>query len=480
MNLEQYKAIAKSKTCLVIGDVMLDRYIYGSVNRISPEAPIPIVAFSGENVFLGGAANVANNICKLGANVILLGALGEDAEAKSLLDMMDNEKIEWRGITSKERETTVKTRVIGNDRQVVRIDRERAYAPCDEDEIALLSQFNSCVARSDIVIISDYAKGVCSSKICETVIAGAKKNNKIVIIDPKISDWTRYSGAFLIKPNLREFIRAKEVAQVEEIDFSDASKLLLEKYCISNLLVTKSQEGMSLVSRDVIHNINAEASEVFDVSGAGDSVLATLSVFIAAGMSLKDAVSLANIAAGIAVGKAGAYAVSFDDISNKMACKTETKLVNHDELIHHINVKKKLGLKVVFTNGCFDIIHLGHIQLLQSAKSFGNYLVVGLNSDESVRLLKGASRPINNELDRAHILAALECVDAIVVFDEETPYNLICDILPDVLVKGDDYQVADIAGSDIVLQNGGRVELVPLLQGKSTTEILMRLQNNCL
>jgi len=464
-----YKEKIEGCSCLVIGDVMIDEYVNGNVTSVSPEAPVPIVHIKDVKSTLGGAANVAANIRNLGAKCTLVGVVGEDTDGQILREELQKRGVKWAGICTQSRITTKKTRIIGNLHQLVRLDREMNMEPEEAEQERLLNNVRKEIDSADIIIISDYKKGVCTSNICQTIISLAKKEDKKIIIDPKQTDWTRYSGAFLIKPNLKEFYQT--IGNTDN-DIVQGAKQLLNKFDISNILITRSQDGMTLVSDNCVDNCQTEAQEVFDVSGAGDTVVATVATAIAAGMDLSDAIKIANIAAGISVSKLGTYAVGLNEIITSINHSYSKKIMSREEVISFAEMSKKHGKKVVFTNGCFDILHTGHISLLETAKRQGDVLIVGLNTDDSIKRLKGNDRPINNEYDRAKVLSALEAVDGVILFNEDTPIELVNGIVPNVLVKGADYTIDKVVGADVVSRNGGEVVLVPLIQEKSTTNII--------
>jgi D-beta-D-heptose 7-phosphate kinase/D-beta-D-heptose 1-phosphate adenosyltransferase len=477
LKMEHYKKQLSLRCCLVVGDLMLDKYIYGNVNRISPEAPVPVVRMAEQKFVLGGAANVAANIHAFGANAALIGVLGTETEAGIFREILGENGIDFCGIESRKRITTIKTRVIGNERQIIRFDSECTESLDSEDEELIIKKCADNIQYADAVVISDYAKGVCTRKVCASVIELANKHGKPALIDPKCLDWERYAGAYLIKPNFKEFCESfGKLIGNDTTAIESAVKKQLEKYNIKNILVTRSNHGMTLANNSAVYDFKAEAREVYDVSGAGDTVIATIAAFLAAGAELNEAVKLANMAAGIAVSKTGTYAVTFADMENAINGNDMPKIIADEDITEYIRALRKQGKKVVFTNGCFDIIHTGHISLLKQAKQFGDVLIVGLNSDSSVRRIKGEGRPINNETDRAEILTALNVVNAVIIFDEDTPLELIKKIMPDVLVKGADYAPDKVVGADIVIAAGGRLELVKLVESKSTTDILCKIK----
>ena len=464
--------------CLIIGDIMLDRYIYGSVSRISPEAPIPVVNVKRKDVDLGGAANVACNVRKLGAHAVISGVIGNDAAGNEVLDMLGREGIEFAGITDDGRPTTVKTRIVGKGQQVVRFDEEDTEWLDGVQEERLKKAVRDSIANCSIVIVSDYRKGVCTNGIMDYVIGMAQKEGIPVIVDPKESDWTKYAGATFITPNFMEFCEAlgHECENTEE-EIAHYAGALFDRYTIKNLLVTRSEYGMTLLRRGSSKTYAAMARSVFDVSGAGDTVLAVLSTLLAVGMEPEKAVETANVAAGISVAHAGTYVVSFEEVQDfydEMNDITDTKVMSENELGKKLVRWRRSGRRIVFTNGCFDILHAGHVSYLQQARKLGDILIIGLNSDQSVKRLKGKERPVNNETDRAMVLAALAAVDAVVIFDEDTPRDLIEYIQPDVLVKGGDYKIENIVGREFA----GETKVIPLLAGHSTTNMIEKIRED--
>lgn len=464
-----------SKTCLVIGDLMLDKYLYGSVSRISPEAPIPIVHITKETEMLGGAANVASNLRGLGLHVIMSGCVGQDYEGDLVCSLLQERGIEFRGIRAS-RPTTVKTRIIGQSQQIVRIDKEKAVELSDREEQALLEGLEGAIAEADCVVISDYKKGVCTEKVCQYAIQTAHKLGKQVLVDPKQASWVRYRGADLIKPNFGEFCTtiAKRIEN-EEGAIADSAKEVLQDYALKSVLVTRSQYGMTLVEEGGhTYSYSAMQKEVYDVSGAGDTVLAALAAGICWGYSLDSAVELANVAAGIAVSKSGTYTVKLNELmavyQRSVKCEKDGVVTDLPMLLDKVQMWKKLQKKIVFTNGCFDILHRGHVTYLKKAKELGDILIVGVNSDASVKRLKGEIRPVNKVEDRVLLLEALSFVDETVVFEEDTPFELIKAIRPDILVKGGDYKAEEVVGREFA----GEVQIISFVEGYSTTGILER------
>lgn len=461
---------------LVVGDVMLDQYWRGDTGRISPEAPVPVVKVTHNDVVAGGCANVAMNAVALGAEVGIIGLIGQDEAGDQLDDLLVTAGVSPYWVRS-ERVTTIrKLRIMSRQQQLIRLDFEQIPDPSIAE--SLLSHVAEFLPNYDILVISDYAKG--SLVAVQEMIQLAKRLHKPVFVDPKGTDFNRYRGATLIKPNLSEFQTI--VGQVSTDDsIAQAGKDLLMRLDLSALLVTRSESGMSLVTADQpAHHLPTQALEVFDVTGAGDTAMATLAVAVASGLSLTSAVRLANAASGLVVKKLGTSVVTLDELSTAVHPPAHTGSVAHhwDTLTAWVRQAQALGERVVMTNGCFDLLHPGHIRYLRSAKALGDRLVVAVNSDASVKRLKGESRPVNTLEVRMEMLSALESVDWVVAFEEDTPASLICQIKPDVLVKGGDYQIAQIAGADCVLLAGGEVKVLDFWQGHSTTSMIDRLQQS--
>lgn len=464
------------KTILVVGDIILDQYIYGDVNRISPEAPIPVVHVKGNKYVLGGAANVAGNICGYYFKPYLCGRIGNDIAGKKVKKLLENKQIRFIGIETDDECTTLKTRVTGMNQQIVRIDEEELNPVTDEQEELLLNQIKNVMHEVKIIVLSDYNKGVCTESFCKKLIHLCKESAMPIFIDPKSKDWTKYTGADLITPNFKEYRDAvgKQFENTENSIILYANELM-SRYQLRNILVTRSQYGMILLQETgKVHSFNTVAQEVFDVSGAGDTVIATIASLCAARISLEDAVEVSNQAAGLAVSKNGTYMVTLEEVAqfmNQEELDLHEKIVPREKLVSILNDWKKQNKKIVFTNGCFDILHVGHITYLNAASKLGDKLIIGLNSDQSVKRLKGESRPINNERNRALLLAALQFVDLIVLFGEDTPYDLIQQIRPDVLVKGGDYKPDQVVGREFA----GELRLIPFVEGYSTTGLIQKI-----
>ena len=471
---------------LVIGDIMLDEYIWGKVDRISPEAPVQIIKVDSRNYALGGAANVAHNLIDIGAKVELCSVVGDDANGNLLKELILRAGIGNKGIfLDSKRKTTLKTRVVAHDQQVVRIDQETTAPVKKEVHEKILSFIDRKIKFFDGVILSDYAKGLLTEDFIAKLMKIFKREKKDVVIDPKGRDYRKYRGATIITPNLKEL----ELASGTELDFSHrtcsddeiykaSEKIMKETHC-DMLVITRGKDGMSVYRKgEKAVNLKAEAKEVYDVSGAGDTAIAALGFAYFSGVDVINCAKLANIAAGIVVGKVGTAIASKEEILKKIDDFTLVKrLLTDKELPSTVSRLKANNKKIVFTNGCFDILHTGHVFLLQKAKSFGDVLIVGLNNDESVRRLKGEKRPLVSEKERALVLSALDCVDYVVLFSEDTPLRLINEIKPDVLVKGGDYKLREVVGHKEVGAYGGKVELIPIFQGFSTTQLIEKITN---
>jgi D-beta-D-heptose 7-phosphate kinase / D-beta-D-heptose 1-phosphate adenosyltransferase len=468
---------------LVVGDLMLDEYLWGKAERISPEAPVQVVEVTGEDLRLGGAGNVINNLVALGCRVVACSVIGGDDNGALLHHAFTGKGVDVSGVFQDPlRATTRKTRVVAANQQIVRIDRESREGICGKFEERILEFVSERADRFKAILISDYGKGVLTQKILDGIISVGRRLNVPVVVDPKGRDYGKYNGASILTPNRKEAEIAAGITILDEESLMAAARKLLVDVDLDALLITRSEQGMSLFLRrgETVH-IPTLAREVFDVTGAGDTVLAVMGLALACGREYADAAQLANVAAGIAVGKVGTSTVSPEEIIDAVAHghrDSETKIKNLDVMAAIVAAQKAKGKRVVFTNGCFDLLHAGHVKYLQRARSFGDLLVLGLNSDASVRRLKGDKRPLINEAERGHLLSALDCVDYVVIFQEDTPIKLIAALKPDVLVKGGDYTPDTVVGKDIVESYGGRVELVEFVDGKSTTHIIEKILNN--
>jgi D-beta-D-heptose 7-phosphate kinase/D-beta-D-heptose 1-phosphate adenosyltransferase len=468
-------------TVLVLGDVMLDRFVYGTVERISPEAPIPVVSVDRCADMPGGAANVARNIADLGSKAILLGVVGADTLADDLRQqLLASPTISSRLITDASRPTSVKTRYVADGQQVMRADRESREPLSADVARRLLDAFAGVLAEADLVVLSDYAKGVLCDAVTRAAIDAARRCGKRIIVDPKSKNFDKYRGATIITPNRLELQQAcgENCATHEQV--VAGARSFLEKQICDFVLVTRGKDGMSVVGPGgSATHLPTAARQIFDVSGAGDTVVATLSLGLAAGGEVIDAAALANVAAGIAVGKRGTATITTGEILGVLTPtdgRTDPlKIFSLESVQRLMRLWRDQGLKVAFTNGCFDLLHPGHISLLDQARATADRLVVGLNADISIGRLKGPNRPVQGEVARATVLAAVKSVDAVVIFAEDTPLHLIESLQPDVLVKGADYTLDTVVGADLVLKHGGKVVLAELLTGHSTSDTLKRV-----
>jgi len=456
---------------IVIGDVMLDRYWSGQAARISPEAPVPVVRVKSIEDRVGGAGNVALNIAKLGGNVTLLGVVGDDAEGDEIKRLLEAEGVDCDFVVEREIRSICKLRVMAQHQQLIRIDFEETSLKFDSD--ALLAKLAEHLPKNDTVVFSDYGKGTLadvSAYIIEAKQAGLK-----VLVDPKGADYQRYAHADLITPNLSELQAVVGVAENEE-DLVKKGRALLTLHQIPTLLLTRGEAGMTLIQEAQVHSLPAQAKDVFDVTGAGDTVIAVMALAVALDMALYDAMYLANLAGGIVVGKLGTSTVSMQELTRAMHGDRDSQygIVSEDELAQILVGVKNHDERIIMTNGCFDLLHAGHVTYLQQAKALGDRLVVAVNSDVSVRRLKGESRPINGLQERMTVLSALACVDWVVSFEEETPERLYCRLLPDVIVKGGDYSSDQVAGGDCVIKAGGEVKILQFVDGQSTTAMIKK------
>jgi D-beta-D-heptose 7-phosphate kinase/D-beta-D-heptose 1-phosphate adenosyltransferase len=469
---------------IVLGDIILDRYFWGDVHRISPEGPVPVVKIAKKTMSPGGAGNVAMNLKGLGCHQVLLGLAGDDANGKCLGQILAQEGIQHDLVTIPQHLTTTKTRIVGQGQQVVRLDEEKRPVVNSDTREALFSLFDKALAGATGVILSDYGKGIMTTEIAGHVIEKCRAKKIPLFIDPKGTDWERYQGAFCITPNQAEF-RLIEPFVGEEEDLLDEKAIkVLARYDLEYLLLTRGAKGMTLYRRQQppVH-IQAQAREVFDVSGAGDTVIAAMAAAASTGVPMIQAAEIANTAAGIVVGKLGTQPVQRLELKQALSgnrLDSTTKVVTRQRAEEKIEAWRRAGNKITFTNGCFDILHVGHIKLLHAAAALGNRLIVGLNSDRSIRNLKGENRPIVPEDERAALLSSIDGVDLVVIFDQETPIDLIESFLPDVIVKGGDYRPETVVGADIVEKNGGTVVIVPLIGGISSTHIIESISRNSL
>ena len=472
---------SNSQHALVIGDVMLDRYLIGSVGRISPEAPVPIVLLNAQNERAGGAANVAANLALLGIKTHMIGCVGNDSEGATLIKLLQQLAIDTSGVyTSKNRPTIAKTRILSGHQQMLRLDQESNAAFNDPENTGLNAAIKQQLAlKPSVVILSDYAKGLLSEATCQAIIAQCNASNITVLVDPKGRDYSKYSGATALTPNKKETAEACDTS-IDDADLISKASLLKQQLNLTFLAVTRGEEGISLID-DKTHHLPAIAKQVFDVSGAGDTVIATLAAGLMHNLSVLQSLQLANIAAAVVVGKVGTVPISQLDLLEALASQQGSaqanKVCDLDSLNLKVSAWKSANQKIVFTNGCFDLLHAGHVTYLEAAKKRGDKLILGLNTDRSVSAIKGPTRPVVNENDRARVLAALESIDAVILFDEDTPLNLINAIQPNVIAKGSDYTAEQVVGGKEVQSWGGEIALIDLVEGRSTSNIIKKMNS---
>lgn len=475
----QLRALGRPRL-LVVGDALLDRYVWGDARRISPEAPIPVLTAAREEARPGGAANVAVNVAALGADAALVGVVGRDAEAGLLREALRERGVDPAGLVEDPaRPTIVKTRLVAGSQQVLRLDREETRPVAGDVEARVLERAAREAAARELTLVSDYAKGCVTDRLLRAVIDAARGARRRVVVDPKGEDYARYRGVSILTPNLGEFETAVGRRARDPEALREAGRSLVERLELEALLVTLGRDGIFLLTRDGRHQtIPTAARSVYDVTGAGDTVLSVLGVALAGGLGFEDAVRLANAAAGIKVSKVGAAAVAREELEAELsrpAPGSGGRVLTRAEAASVARGLRAEGKTLVFTNGCFDIVHAGHVQFLRDARALGDALMVGLNEDASVKALKGPKRPVIPLADRAELLAALRMVDYVVPFGEPTPTALIQEVLPAVLVKGEDWRDKGVVGREIVEAHGGRVALLPLRPGLSTTGLIERI-----
>jgi D-beta-D-heptose 7-phosphate kinase / D-beta-D-heptose 1-phosphate adenosyltransferase len=467
---------SKSPNIIVVGDLMIDQYLWGTCERVSPEAPVQVINVNKDNELLGGAGNVVNNLKKLGAHVDIFSVIGDCQASFDILSLFSEIGVSTKYLSrQKNRVLSKKTRIVASQQQVVRYDRESRDNIDSEMENQLIENLAKSINRYEIILLSDYNKGVLTKKVTKSIIDLANVRGIKVLVDPKGDDYSKYAGAFLITPN------KKEASEFTKIDIKDnqtllgAAKKIKNELNLSVSLITMSEQGIAIFDNELRLKPTV-TREVFDVTGAGDTVLSSLGYALALNAKIDDAVEFANLAAGVVVSKIGSATATINEIieheSSLNKSSSDKHIKTFDEILkisHECRIKNR---KIVFTNGCFDVIHLGHIKYLESAKNLGDILILGLNSDKSVTSLKGKDRPINNQDDRAYILAAMEVVDFVVIFDEDTPYNLIDLIKPNILVKGSDYESKDVVGCDLV----DELVLVEFIKGRSSTNIINKIK----
>ena len=468
----------KKPNILVIGDLMIDHYLWGSCDRISPEAPVQVVNVKKESSVLGGAGNVINNLVTLGSVVDVISVIGNDSvanELKSLLEKIDVPTSNL--VVENNRKTSKKSRLIASQQQVLRYDMESIDDINENSHKQIIQTLEKNIDKYSSIILSDYGKGVLTTNLTKEIIKIANKNSIKVLVDPKGKDYSKYKGSYTLTPNKKEAMEATNIYIKDESSLIEALKSLKTQCDLEVSLITLSEQGIAIFDDELTIKPTV-AREVYDVTGAGDTVIASIAFALGNNLDIKDAIYFANLAAGVVVGKIGSATTTLDEIYEYEYSLHKSNSTSHIKTFDEIKtLSSKLhsqGKKIVFTNGCFDILHVGHVKYLEVAKSYGDVLILGLNADSSVRKLKGPTRPINTQDDRAYILASLESVDYVVIFEEETPYELIKLIKPHVLVKGGDYEGKEVVGQDIA----DELKLVQFVDGKSTTNTIKRIQND--
>jgi len=472
-------------TVVLVGDLMMDRYMFGNAERVSPEAPVPVLHYQNEELRLGGAANVAANLATLGAKTRVVGVVGNDDNGTHVCRMLSEIGCDTAGVVTAKRPTTCKMRLVGSaqhrhPQQMLRMDFED-HSPVDgEDGRQLIARATAAMEGAAVVCIEDYNKGVITPEVCRAIVAAARQRGLAVIVDPaRISDYGRYHGATALKLNRSEAEAAAGLPAQGEADYPRIAERLLERLDLEALILTLDKSGAYLATRQGERRlIQGKPRQVFDVTGAGDMVLAALATTRSAGGSWEESVAIATVAGGLEVEKFGVVPVTREEILRELMSEAHLRLGKQRPLTHllgELQRHRAAGKRIVFTNGCFDLIHLGHVKYFQFAKAQGDLLVVGINTDQSIRRLKGDKRPIISEDDRISVLEELESIDYLVRFDEDTPMGLIDAIRPDVLVKGADYAKQQVVGWDLVESYGGRVALAPLINGRSTSGVIQRI-----
>jgi len=474
---------SSDKTILVVGDLMLDTYLFGSTDRISPEGPVPVVQVNSRTESLGGSGNVIANLCGINVKVIPIGLIGKDESGRKIKSYLKNCGCSIDGILEFEDITTTeKTRVIAQNQHVVRIDFEQGNDLTEGHKSAIILSLNKFIQKVDAIIISDYGKGVCSSEILELLLNKANSLNVPCIVDPKGNDFKKYEFSTAITPNLKESEAIVPFKLTDDKSIEKACFWISRKFHIKNVLITRGKYGMTLLTNDEIEHIKAQSKEVYDVSGAGDTVIAIMTGALVSGFNYSESARLANAAAGIAVSRIGTSPVHFKEIETFLQANGESKalskIVDLSELKRRVARWKSEGKTIVFTNGCFDLLHVGHVTLLEQAKMQGDVLVIGLNTDDSIKRIKKNGRPVLKEYERATMLSSLESVDVICFFNQDTPERIINELKPDILLKGGDYTEKEVVGADIVKKSGGRVKIIPIVEGFSTTDIIQKIKNS--
>jgi D-beta-D-heptose 7-phosphate kinase / D-beta-D-heptose 1-phosphate adenosyltransferase len=463
---------------LVIGDVMLDKYVWGTVERISPEAPVPVVHSSRATQCPGGAGNVAMNLVGLGAKATLIGFVGEDEDAEVLKTELAAAGVRAALVSVPDFPTTAKLRILSSNQQMLRVDTEKSGSRPSSAYEQLIQQAREVMPFCSAVVLSDYAKGVLSDLVCSVIINDARTLGIPVLVDPKSATFEKYRNATTVCPNLLELSLAANDSSNDLKKLFDIAEQYVELYGFDFLTITLGEKGIAVIRKGLRNHAPAVARQVFDVSGAGDTVIATLALCLACGLQIETGIELANVAAGIVIGKVGTVPVNRQELigalSEDTASLAQLKIIDREQLGARVASWRATGQRIVFTNGCFDLLHVGHINLLERSRQQGDRLIVAVNSDESVKKVKGPTRPMVSERERAKVLAALSAIDAVVVFKENTPLELILEVRPDVLVKGGDYTEEEVVGAPEVRSWGGRVCLVPIVSGFSTSELVAK------
>lgn len=467
----------KPAPILVAGDVMVDEYVMGDVERISPESPVPVLLARQRHRRLGGAGNVVRNVVSMGGTVALFATIGADSAGEWFKKHCSEIGVDTFWLKSEvSRPTTIKTRVVARNQQIVRIDEEYNGNIPENIEKKVIDDIRAVTPQVKSVIVSDYGKGFLSDAVLESLFKSAKTEGAPSLVDPKGRDFTRYVGATYITPNLREASLASGIDIKDNLTLEKAGRILLDQTQAQGIVITRGKEGITLVTPSKSQDFPVKPVEIVDVTGAGDTVIATLALAVGSGLSIEEAIQMANLAASLVVARFGAASVTLEEMRNSLNNWSQVKkIVNRSEVERIIRNHRLQGQSIVFTNGCFDLFHIGHLDILRKASTFGDILIVAVNSNESVQRIKNKDRPIVDEKDRLEIVSALNFVDYAVLFDEDTPYNLIRDIKPDVLVKGEDWRGKKVVGEDIVVNRGGKVQFVNLVPGVSTTSLIDRI-----
>ena len=478
INIVKNQFLGSKKSCLVIGDLMLDQYIFGDVDRISPEAPVPVIKKNKHHNRIGGAGNVALNLQGLGMKPLLVGNIGNDGNGKILSSLIKENSLSIKGLIKESGPTTTKTRIMAGHHQIARVDEEQESHGPSEANIKKVMQYIS----SDLscIVISDYNKGFLSAPFLKKIIQQANRKKIPVLIDPKGKDVSKYAGATLITPNKKEAMELTGLTNFDKDLLNTALRKISKNYNINSIVMTQGEDGISHITSNKINAYPTSISkQVYDVSGAGDTVIATLACGISTKIDLSDSFKLANLAAGIVISKLGTVPIKGEELLEEIESNfngQKNKIFSLRELLPKISDLRAKGQTIGFTNGCFDILHSGHVTYLEKAKSQVDYLILGLNSDSSIKTIKGKNRPIVGEADRARVICALESIDAVIIFKESTPIKLIKEIKPDVLIKGNDYTPKSVVGANEIKKWKGKLYLVPLLEGKSSSKIISKMK----